>query len=159
MSGLGQSRCTLTMMSRKTSDGEPHVFPRASIRDAPRGVYIKCDVVGVDCEPAAIGHGVPRVDRKVEDRIFDIAGVGQDLARVGDNLKEMVTCSPSVRLSSSILPVTRSLRSRRSSPTPCRLERKSSLRVRLAPIWMASIAPWITVRIFWSGLRNVIASR
>ena len=65
----------------------------------------------------------------------------------GDNLKETVTCSPSVRLSSSIVPVTQSLRSSRSSPTSCWLERRSSLRVRLAPIWIASIAFWTDSRI------------
>ena len=41
------------------------------------------DVAGLDREHAATGHGVPRVDRKVEDRIIDIAGIGQGLARVG----------------------------------------------------------------------------
>ena len=40
-------------------------------------------MAGLDREHAAIGHGVPRVDRKVEDRIIDIAGIGQGLAGVG----------------------------------------------------------------------------
>ena len=35
---------------------------------------------------------------------------------------------------------------------PCGRERVSSLRVRLAPIWIASIASWIGSRIFLSGL-------
>ena len=47
------------------------------------GIGIKCDVAGLDREHAAFGHGVPRVDRKVEDRIIDIAGIGRGLARVG----------------------------------------------------------------------------
>jgi hypothetical protein len=64
-------------------EGEPDVFTRAGIRDAPRGVYIKCDVMGLDRERATIGHGVPRVDRKVEDRIVDVAGIGYGLTRVG----------------------------------------------------------------------------
>ncbi len=77
----------------------------------------------------------------------------------GDKIKVTVTCSPSDRLSSSTVPVMQPLRSSRSSPTSRRLERRSSLRVRLAPIWIASIACWITLRIFSSALRSVTASK
>ena len=63
------------------ADGKRHVIAGPGIGDAARDVCIKCDVVCLDRKHATIGHGVPRIDREVEDRIIDIAGIGDRLAR------------------------------------------------------------------------------
>ena len=67
----------------RVADGKHHAIAGPRILDASGGVGIKCDVACLDRENAAIGHSIPRVDRKVEDGIIDIAGIGHGLAGAG----------------------------------------------------------------------------
>ena len=69
-------------MSR-VADGKHYVLARSGIRGVLRAVCVKCDVACLDRKHAAIAHSIPRVDRKVEDGIVDIARIGHGLAGVG----------------------------------------------------------------------------
>ena len=38
--------------------------------------FVKFRISGLDGKPAALGHGIVRIDRKVHDRLFDLSGIG-----------------------------------------------------------------------------------
>ena len=48
-----------------------------------RIVAVEMGVGGLDGELAAVGHGVARVDREVEDRVFELVGIGLDPPQAG----------------------------------------------------------------------------
>src|SRR5690242_9971205 len=66
----------------RVANCEHHVIAGPGLWDAPGEVGIERGMTGLDRERAAFGHSVPCVDRKVEDRVVDLAGIGQGPARV-----------------------------------------------------------------------------
>src|SRR5262245_20958048 len=68
--------------SSRVADGQPDEVARPRIGNARSGISINGDVASFYRDHAAVGHGVPRIDCEIENRIVDIAGIGQGLTRV-----------------------------------------------------------------------------
>src|SRR5215831_14062749 len=52
--------------------------PRAgnAIGGAHHAAFGFGNIPGFDCQPAAFGHGIPCIDGKIDDNLFDLAGIG-----------------------------------------------------------------------------------
>src|SRR5215831_6952017 len=67
----------------RVTEGEPDEVARSRIRNARSGITIEGDVASFYREDATVGHGVPRVNCEIENRIVDITWIGQRVTRVG----------------------------------------------------------------------------
>ena len=61
------------------ADGDADIVARRQARGRGRAI-------GADAQRAAIGHGVPAVDRDVEDRKLQLVGVGADGGQIGGQI-------------------------------------------------------------------------
>src|ERR1039457_3711686 len=60
----------------RVGDRESRVFARACARVARGEAGVEHRISGLDREGAALGHGVPRVDREVYEHLLELAGEG-----------------------------------------------------------------------------------
>ena len=60
------------------TDGEDHILARRDLGMASGKNFLKFDVSGLDGQPAALGHGIARIYRQVQDHLFHLSGIGLD---------------------------------------------------------------------------------
>jgi hypothetical protein len=60
---------------------EHHVRPRRYVVVSVGIVLVELDIGGLDSELSTLGHGVARVQGKIHDDLFDLAGVGPDVPK------------------------------------------------------------------------------
>ena len=108
--------------------------------------------VGGDGQPAAIGHGVPGIDREIEDGELELVGVDQHRAQAElDPAFRSRSCGPSERARRSVMPSTSVARSTGSGFSSWRRAKASMRWVSEAPRW----APCMALSIRRSELRVV----
>ena len=68
---------------------------------------VEMDVRRLDGQLAAVRHGVARIDGEIQDRDFELVGIGMRAPEPPASTVSIAICSPSVRRSRSDMPVTR----------------------------------------------------